>query len=100
MISRYFFTTLLIAVPWLLTTCRKIERITKVNTETVENITDSSVTAKAFIVDINEDALQEVYGFCFSTINANPTINDTKVSIGKLDKKGGYSNSIIGLMLC
>lgn len=76
--------------------CKKldIKRIAVITTLDVENVTESSVTARANIIDKGEYMTN--YGFCWSTTGI-PDFNSTKLSAGSEGETGEFSIMIASL---
>ncbi|MCK4663242.1 MAG: fibrobacter succinogenes major paralogous domain-containing protein [Bacteroidales bacterium] len=76
--------------------CQKIElkREIKVTTNTVNNITTTTATARGNIIDLGEGIIQ--YGFCWST-SQNPTINNYKTKKGAIYSTASYTSNLSGL---
>ena len=74
--------TLLFLLPifFILTTCKKIEKVMMVTTGEATNILTNSADVTGQIVDLGEGATQ--YGHCYSK-TSNITIADSKIQLGK-----------------
>ena len=76
--------------------CKKIDiaRINKITTNTVL-VTNTSVTAKGTIIDIDKDGITK-YGHCWAT-NSNPTINDFKTEFDNADAGKEFTSTLTQL---
>jgi hypothetical protein len=75
--------------------CLPFERITKVSTDSYDNLTSTSCLVKGTIVDIGEEGIIQ-HGHCWS-LNPNPTISNDKTERGTRDVIGEYSSDLINL---
>lgn len=76
--------------------CKKIDiaRINKITTNSVL-VSNTSVTAKGTIVDVDKDGITK-YGHCWST-NSNPTINDFKTEFDNAVAGKEFSSNLTQL---
>lgn len=78
--------------------CEKIEpeRIIKLSTDTITNISYTSCFIKGTLLDVGEEGIEE-HGFCYS-VTENPTIRDKKIELGPMYLALPFSDSIKGLV--
>lgn len=76
--------------------CQPFERITKVSTDSYENLTSTSCLVKGTVVDIGEEGIIQ-HGHCWSA-NPNPTISNDKTEKGTRDVIGAYSSDLFSLI--
>jgi uncharacterized protein (TIGR02145 family) len=77
--------------------CKKleIERIVKVETGEVSDITSNSASITGIILDVGENGLTQ-YGHCWST-DINPSIKDSVSSFGPINSTGTFTSKLNGL---
>lgn len=78
--------------------CKKVdlERIAAVRTMPADNISSSSATVYADIIDLgSEDALDD-HGFCWA-VNQTPTVNNFKIGFDKISSTDSYNTMLTGL---
>jgi uncharacterized protein (TIGR02145 family) len=78
----------------LFNSCKKIEREAKVETGAVTEITTTSARAAGNIIDLGEGITN--HGHCWS-VTANPTISDSKTSLGIVTKTGSFTSVLQNL---
>ncbi len=76
--------------------CKKLDiaRINKITTNSVL-VTNTSVTAKGTIIDIDKDGITK-YGHCWAT-NSTPTINDFKTEFDNADAGKEFTSTLTQL---
>jgi hypothetical protein len=67
-----------------------------VQTTRVENIKHNQIDGVGNLMVLG-DGLVTNYGFCYSSSNATPTINDSKATLGQTTQLGGFSVTMTGL---
>lgn len=82
----------------LLIACEKIEpvRIIKIETVAINDIQYSSSTAEGTFIDMTDGGITE-YGHCWHTTE-NPTINNSKTTLGNRNTKGSFQSQLEGLV--
>ena len=93
---------ILITLMIILFSCKKenvdnIELSPKVSTEEATNITCNSAIISGNITSLGNLTSLVDYGLCYSSTNQNPTINDSKSSLGATSSLGHYSTYILNL---
>ncbi len=84
---------LIFAFVVILSSCKKLDlvRETAVSTDGVVLNPDNTVTASASLIDLGEGSIID-YGNCWS-VNALPTINDYKISLGMPSSTGAFTTT-------
>lgn len=76
--------------------CQPFARITKVSTDSYENLTPTSCLVKGTVVDIGEEGIIQ-HGHCWS-VNPNPNISNDKTEKGTRDITGAFSSDLLELV--
>ena len=86
-------------VLFLLLRCKKIdpERVVKVITGSVTDISYNSCSVDGTILDISKNGIDQ-YGFCWA-VTENPTIENDKTQLGSKNSTGSFSDNITGLSI-
>lgn len=90
----YLLLTLILGIV-ITVSCKKFEllRLLKIETGTVENVSDVSVTVSGEILDINKEGISQ-YGHCIS-LSENPTVDLSASSeLGNSNRTGSYTSTI------
>ena len=75
--------------------CVPFERITKVSTDSYDDLTSNHSFVKGTIVDIGEEGIIQ-HGHCWS-VNPNPTTSNDKTELGTRDFIGEYVSNLMNL---
>jgi uncharacterized protein (TIGR02145 family) len=98
--SKYLFSLGIIAwIAILLLACENLDinRVIKIETDSVFNITSNSAKVTSEIIDLGETEITD-YGHCWSTVE-NPTITlETRDTLGKLNLRGEYTSRLSALI--
>ncbi len=89
-VSLSFILLLFLTLP----SCKKIEREAKVETGAISDITTVSARATSNIIDLGEGITD--HGHCWS-VTSNPTINDSKTTLGSITKTGPFTSELLSL---
>lgn len=89
----FLFVLTLIAIS-IVISCKKhaFDHLTLVSTNEVKN-SDGSVVATGAIFDISPNPDISDHGFCWNS-TGNPTINNSKISLGSVDQEVTFNDSI------
>lgn len=92
--KKLYYISIILIVSFF--SCKKIdiERINKITTNSVL-VTNTSVSAKGTIIDIDNDGITK-YGHCWST-NSNPTINDFKTEFDNANAGKEFTSTLTQL---
>jgi len=100
--KKFLYFTVCMAVTMFLTlfvyqSCKKLdpERVVKVKTGLITDISYHSCSVEGTILDISKDGIDQ-YGFCWAETR-NPTIKNYKTQHGSKNTTGNFHDSIIGL---
>jgi len=84
-----------IILVFLIYSCLPFERVSKVNTDSYDNLTTNSCFVKGTIVDICDEGIIQ-HGHCWS-INPNPIVSKDKTELGTRDITGEYVSNLMNL---
>ena len=100
--NKFSYLTACLAVTMFLTlfvlqSCKKLdqERVVKVKTGLITDISYHSCSVGGTILDIGKNGIDQ-YGFCWAETR-NPTIKNDKTQLGSKNTTGTFHDSIIGL---
>jgi len=92
----YLTITMLLSLSLLLR-CKKLdpERVVKIKTGSITDISYNSCSVDGTILDISKNGIDQ-YGFCWA-VTQNPTIENDKTQFGAKNSTGNFSGNLTGL---